>query len=45
MKTFVFIIFFIFVTALFGRNYTELQEWRREKTPYGHKKRGPGGGL
>ncbi|WP_320045900.1 hypothetical protein [uncultured Ilyobacter sp.] len=38
MKTFVFIIFFILATALFGRNYTELQEWREKKLPIDIKK-------
>ncbi|ADO82113.1 hypothetical protein [Ilyobacter polytropus] len=38
MKKIIFIIFFIFSTALFGRNYTELQEWRQKKLPVDIKK-------
>ncbi len=33
MKKKLFFIFMIFTMALYGRNYTELQEWREKKLP------------
>lgn len=33
MKRIIFVIFMIFSGVLYGRNYTELQEWREKRLP------------